>query len=197
VETGSTLARSNPLMNIAAVAVIIASVAAVGAIFGLIPSARSERAEALSQSAAQAAGKPAGDVPGQSGMAAQGPGPGVAEAGPPAAPCKNCGVVEAVRAVQVQGEGTGLGAVAGGVTGAVVGSQFGKGNGRTAMGVLGAVGGAYAGHAVEKNVRTRTSYRVSVRMDDDTLRTLYSPNPPGFAVGDKVRVINGALAARG
>jgi outer membrane lipoprotein SlyB len=119
------------------------------------------------------------------------------EAPPPAAPCKNCGVVEAVRAVQVAGEGSGLGAVAGGVTGAVVGSQIGRGNGRTAMGVLGAVGGAYAGHAIEKNVRTQTSYRVSVRMEDDTLRTVYSSAPPAFAVGDKVRVINGALAARG
>ena len=193
METGSTLARSNPLMNIAAVAVIVASVAAVGAIFGLIPSARSERTEAVGQTA----DKPAGQVPGQSGMTAQGAGPAGAEPGPAAAQCANCGVVETVRAVQVQGDGTGLGAVAGGVTGAVVGSQVGKGNGRTAMGVLGAVGGAYAGHAIEKNVRTRTSYRVSVRMDDDTLRTLYSPNPPAFAVGDKVRVINGALAARG
>src|SRR5262245_43471260 len=52
------------------------------------------------------------------------------------ATCANCGVIDSVQAVKLKGEGTGLGAVVGGVTGAAVGNQMGKGNGRTAMTVI-------------------------------------------------------------
>ena len=38
-----------------------------------------------------------------------------------------------------------IGTIAGGVAGGVVGNQFGGGNGKTALTVLGAVGGALAG----------------------------------------------------
>jgi outer membrane lipoprotein SlyB len=175
-------------MNIAAVAVIIASVAAVGAIFGLIPAARSER----TASVAPVADKVSGQFQGRPDKAAPAPG---GESASSAVSCGNCGVVEAVREMQIPGEATGPAAVAGGVTGAVGGSQIGRGNGSTAMGVLGAVGGASAGR--EKNVRTHTGYRMTVRMDDGTVRTVYSSAPPAFAAGDKVRLINGAPAARG
>jgi outer membrane lipoprotein SlyB len=177
-------------MNIAAVAVIIASVAAVGAIFGLIPAARSER----TASVAPVADKVSGQFRGRPDKAAPAPG---GESASSAVSCGNCGVVEAVREMQIPGEATGPAAVGGGVTGAVGGSQIGRGNGSTAMGVLGAVGGAFAGHAIEKNVRTHTGYRMTVRMDDGTVRTVYSSAPPAFAAGDKVRLINGAPAARG
>ena len=56
--------------------------------------------------------------------------------------CGNCGVVEAINAIEVKGEGGYLGLVGGGVAGAVLGSQVGNGNGRTAAQLLGAVGGA-------------------------------------------------------
>lgn len=39
-------------------------------------------------------------------------------------------------------------AIVGGVLGGLVGAQFGKGNGRTGMGIVGATGGALAGNAV-------------------------------------------------
>lgn len=92
--------------------------------------------------------------------------------------CANCGVVESVREVQVKGEGTGLGAVAGGVLGGVVGHQMGGGDGKKALTVLGAVGGGFAGHEVEKRARANTVYEVRVRMDDRSLRTLTSPQAP-------------------
>lgn len=84
--------------------------------------------------------------------------------------CAVCGHVESVQAVQQAAPATGVGAVAGGVLGAVVGNQIGKGNGRTAATVLGAVGGGYAGHQIEKNTRTRTVYDTVVRMDDGSTR---------------------------
>ena len=66
-----------------------------------------------------------------------------------AALCAICGVVESVSQIQQKGQGTGLGAVAGGLLGGVVGHQIGGGNGKTAMTVLGAIGGGVAGNEVE------------------------------------------------
>lgn len=114
-------------------------------------------------------------------------------ASPAAAACAQCGVVESVQAVKVKGEASGVGAVAGGVLGGVVGNQFGGGNGRTAMTVLGAVGGGVAGHEIEKNVKAKTVYSVRVRMDDGSLRTLQQSQAP--AVGARVKVDGTTLRA--
>ena len=185
METTVTYGRPSPLINIAAVAVIIASLVAVGAVTGVIPSAHSQRQEAAPiQEKRLEAGQTAGQVQRNSSQLG-------------AAVCAQCGVIESIRAVEVKGQGSGIGAVAGGVTGAVVGSQFGHGNGRTALGVLGAAGGAYAGHEIEKNIRKSTVWRVGVRMDDGSVRTLNQSTQPAFSVGEKIKVVNGALAARG
>ncbi len=98
--------------------------------------------------------------------------------------CSTCGRVESVQAIQQAEPATGVGAVAGGVLGAVVGNQIGKGNGRTAATVLGAVGGGYVGHQVEQRSRTRTVYQVAIRMDDGSLRRFTRAQPP--AVGTPV-----------
>ncbi|MEW5865107.1 MAG: glycine zipper 2TM domain-containing protein [Pseudomonadota bacterium] len=111
------------------------------------------------------------------------------------ATCPDCGVVEAVRAIEQPGEGSWIGTVAGGVGGAVLGSQFGKGSGRTIMTVLGAAGGAYAGREIEKRVRTSTRWEVTVRMDDGTTRTASYDTEPAWRAGERVRWSNGALEA--
>ena len=110
---------------------------------------------------------------------------------PVAAVCRHCGVVESVQAVKVKGDANGVGAVAGGVLGGVVGNQFGKGNGRAAMTVLGAVGGGFAGHEVEKQVKAKTVYSVRLRMDDGSLRTLQQAQAP--AVGARVQLEGSTL----
>lgn len=92
--------------------------------------------------------------------------------------CSTCGVVEGVRAVERKGEGSGVGAVAGGVVGAVVGHQMGGGSGKTAMTVLGAIGGGMAGNEIEKRNKATTVYDVRVRMEDGTLRTFTSSTAP-------------------
>ena len=107
--------------------------------------------------------------------------------------CMNCGTVESVREVATQSQGTGLGAVAGGVTGAVVGRQFGHGSGKTAMTILGAAGGAFAGHKIEEKVRSTQRWDVTVRLDDGSYRTLTLGQQPAWRSGDRVRVVNGAL----
>jgi len=102
--------------------------------------------------------------------------------------CANCGTVENVREVKQAGDAKGIGAVAGGVGGAVIGKQFGKGNGSTALAVLGAVGGALAGHQIEKQVRSTTAYEVTVRMEDGSTRTVQQATPPAWRMGERVRV---------
>jgi outer membrane lipoprotein SlyB len=105
--------------------------------------------------------------------------------------CSTCGVVEGVRAVEQKGQGTGLGAIAGGVAGAAVGNQFGHGNGKAAMTILGAVGGGFAGNEVEKRARSETVYEVRVRMDDGSTRTFTQKAAP--APGARVTVDGNTL----
>lgn len=112
-------------------------------------------------------------------------------AAPVAVACPMCGVVESVTAVQHKGEGTGVGAVAGTVVGGALGNQVGGGNGRTAMTVLGAIGGAVAGNEVEKRARSTTAYRVKVRTDGGEVRTVEQNTAP--AVGQRVKVEGGRL----
>lgn len=112
-----------------------------------------------------------------------------------AAACYDCATVQAVNAVQVDGDGRVLGTVAGGVLGAVVGSQFGKGDGRTAAGVAGAVGGALLGREIQKRHNERTQYEVVARMNDGQQRSFVYADPPAFRVGDTVRVVGDTLAA--
>ncbi|CAM3976318.1 glycine zipper 2TM domain-containing protein [Bordetella muralis] len=118
------------------------------------------------------------------------------------ATCANCGVVETIRTVQVPKKNEGynvVGTVAGGVVGGVVGHQFGGGSGKDALTVLGAVGGALAGHEIERNIRqqqTVTHYELTVRMDNGSKRTFRSSQPFAYASGDHVRVENDQLLPR-
>jgi outer membrane lipoprotein SlyB len=98
--------------------------------------------------------------------------------------CRSCGVVESVQAVKQKGQAQGVGAVAGGVLGGVLGNQVGGGTGRAVATVLGAVGGGFAGHEVEKRVRAETVYEVRVRMEDGSVRRFSQPQP--IATGTRV-----------
>ena len=175
--------KTHPLMLGAAASVMLVSLLGAAAIGGLLPNARSDKnALPVQKSAAVAAGvqRPA-------------PGPTLADR---SGTCASCGTVEAIRAVELKGDASGLGAVAGGVTGAVVGNQIGRGHGNTAMTILGAAGGALAGNEIEKNVKKRYSYRVTVRMDDGTFRTVSQSSSPAVTVGERVRIANGVVVAR-
>jgi uncharacterized RmlC-like cupin family protein/outer membrane lipoprotein SlyB len=112
---------------------------------------------------------------------------------PVAQACANCGVVESAVAVQRQGQvngigntGIGVGAVAGGLVGGLLGNQVGGGSGKTAATVLGAAGGAYAGHAIEKNSKKVTVYQMRIRMNDGTIRTVEQGS--AIAAGSRVVV---------
>lgn len=110
-----------------------------------------------------------------------------------AARCDNCGSVTDIKTVKIKGEGTGLGAVAGGVLGGVLGHQLGAGRGKDVATVAGAAGGAYAGHQVEKNAKSRTQYQVIVKLETGESRTFTYNADTAYKVGDKIRIVNNKL----
>ena len=103
--------------------------------------------------------------------------------------------IEVFQTQQQQAQGSGLGAILGGVAGAVVGHQFGGGSGRDVATVAGALGGAVAGNAIEKNRNPSVgqAYRVTVQMDNGGARAYDMPSTGELRIGDRVRVQNGQL----
>ncbi|HYR25582.1 MAG TPA: glycine zipper 2TM domain-containing protein [Aquabacterium sp.] len=96
------------------------------------------------------------------------------------------GTVQSVQAVQVKGEGSGVGIAAGAVVGGLVGNQMGKGTGNTLMTVGGAVAGGFAGNEVEKHVKKHTVYKTRVKLDNGQTREFTVGER--FAVGARVHV---------
>jgi outer membrane lipoprotein SlyB len=198
----------HPLLTAAAISVSVFSAVGVGALTGLIPSSigsSSIEAPALQAPApppsipeskveAMPAAEPAKKAPVKKAVAR----PAQPAAVQPAVyrdfpEPAHVGTIESVREVKQAGDGSGLGAVAGGVAGAVLGKQLGKGSGKTVMTVLGAAGGAYAGHQVEKQVRAAKHWEIAVRMDDGSLRTLSTEAEHSWQTGDRVRIVEGRL----
>lgn len=196
VETkGGTVRQGGllyPLMLIAAIAVIVFSVAGIATMMGWLPSVQSGAGPAAKDSVVPSA--PAGKAASAGNTA---PATNRPRGTGPAASCADCGIVESIRAVETQGEGSGLGAIGGAVVGGVLGNQVGRGRGRTAATVVGAGAGAYAGHEIEKNVKKSVVYQVRVRMSDGSYRSFRESAPPAFAVGQKVRVTERGLVAAG
>lgn len=179
-----------PTMLIAAIAVIIFSMVGIAAMTGLLPSAMS------GYRAADEAPPPAVKrQPQDSPRALDGPGTArrSAPASGTAAACAECGVVESVRALEHKGEGSALGAGGGAVVGGLLGNHIGKGSGRTAATVAGASAGAFAGSEIERNMNTRITYQVRVRMNDGTHRNHYQALLPKVDIGQRVRLANGQL----
>lgn len=111
-------------------------------------------------------------------------------AGKPAAAalaCPECGTVVSVSQIERQGEGSALGMIVGGVGGALLGNQIGRGTGRDLATLAGAAGGAYAGREVEKRVNTHKSWQVAVRYPHGETQHYEFAQNPGFKVGEPVR----------
>jgi outer membrane lipoprotein SlyB len=104
------------------------------------------------------------------------------------------GEVRGIEAIRTRPQGTGKGAIIGGVLGAVVGNRFGSGTGRAAMTVIGGAGGAVAGNNVERNMNEGVAgYRVIVRLDNGQQRTYEEPRLDGLQIGDRIRVDHGHI----
>ncbi len=104
------------------------------------------------------------------------------------------GTITQIEAVIKQGETSGVGAVVGGLVGAAVGSQIGGGDGKKAATVVGTVGGAVVGHQVEKDrARDVTGYRITVRLDDGSVKTFQQAQAGELTIGARVSVDGGVV----
>ena len=112
------------------------------------------------------------------------------------------GVVQSIELAQqgnagntgIGGSGIGIGTIAGAVVGGIVGNQVGSGRGNTAATVVGAAGGAYVGHEIDKRQQqpqTADSYRLNVRMNSGSYQTLTQTTVADLRVGDRVYIDNG------
>jgi outer membrane lipoprotein SlyB len=105
------------------------------------------------------------------------------------------GVVQSIALVRQDSPSTpiGAGTIAGAVVGGIIGHQIGDGTGNTAATVLGAAGGAYAGHELEKRNQTQQGnvYQLTIRLNNGTYQTLTQTTNNDIRVGDSVRIDNG------
>ena len=172
-----------PLMVIAAIAVTVFSLLGIATLTGTLPLAHSEAGATLIASAHQ---EHQYLLPKSDTSSAR-------HDRTVASACPYCGVVESVNLVEMRGQGSGVGVVAGGIAGALTGNSMGQGNSRTAMNFLGGADGAYAGNEIEKNTHKTSSYCIRVRLENGLLRTLYQRNPPAVAAGDHVKIVDGVV----
>lgn len=111
--------------------------------------------------------------------------------------CQSCGTVISTRTYQqAAAHGSGVGAATGAVVGGLLGNQVGGGSGRALATVAGAVGGGYAGNAIEKHARSTTMTQVRVRMSNGTVRSFTEAGASRRHSGQHVKVVNGRLSAR-
>ena len=177
--------RTHPLIIVAAVAVSLFSIVGIGAVMGWIPTSVGQNSATVAQAPEQTESQPEAAKPVErhaqqpKRVARAEPQRRTEEAAitpppppPPAAVaaiCRECGVIEEVRTVEKPGQASGVGAV----------------------------GGAFGGNQVEKEVKKDKQYQTVVRYDDGSTGTFTQTTAPAWHRGDRVRVINGAIQANG
>ena len=206
--------QTHPLLIIAAIAITLFSLVGIGAVLGWIPTSVGTPGAAttpVAQAPEQPAAPPEEAKPAEPRPAVK-PRPAVRSAPPRepayaavpppppvvvAAICRECAVVEEVREVEKAGTGSGAGAVGGAVVGGVLGHQMGGGRGKDIATVLGALGGGLAGNQIEKNAKKTVEYQIIIRYEDGTKGLFTQATPPSWRPGDKVKIIDGVIQARG
>jgi outer membrane lipoprotein SlyB len=100
------------------------------------------------------------------------------------------GTVSSMRYVEIQNvqHGRELGAIAGGVAGALIGDQFGKGRGNTLATGAGAIAGAMAGSSMADNANRHQAQEWFVKMDNGRSIAVIQ-NDPNIFIGQKVAVV--------
>ena len=200
--------KLHPLAAAAAVSLIVFSALGVAAITGLIPTSKGsikEETPIVSAPQVAPAPEPAKPAPVKRHVAKKLPAPAAAPAPaayseyPPLAQAPQApvvkpgllGTVQSVREVQTAGDAKGVGAVGGGVAGAVLGHQIGEHN--KLVTILGAAGGALLGNHIEKQTRATKHWELTVRYDDGTSQVFSSDAQPFWHQGDRVRLLDGKL----
>jgi len=212
--------RLHPLLLLAAVSLTVFSAVGVAALTGLIPHSKGSVNESAPVAAApvtepapapapeavpapqpvkkhvakaHAAARPVPQIASTEFPAMTPPPPPLAQAEvqKPVVKPGLLGTVAAVREVEQKGDAKGVGAVGGGLAGAVLGHNIGDHN--KLVTVLGAAGGAFLGNQIEKQARATKHWELTVRYDDGATQTFNSDAQPFWHQGDRVRLYEGKL----
>jgi outer membrane lipoprotein SlyB len=106
----------------------------------------------------------------------------------------NFGVVDRIEVVRKGDANNVAGTVIGGIVGGLIGHQIGSGHGNTAATIAGAAGGAFAGNQIQQRTRApNEAFRVTVRMDDGSVRTVTQESITDLRTGDRVRLDGGFI----
>lgn len=206
--------RTHPLIITAAVAVILASSIAVASMTGLLPKSQANISDQpVAQLENSGTGSDAANTAAKTPIEKDkepvrktSPKPAVNNSPAPvnstapapvqtAATCSTCGRVVDVRQRTIQGEGSGIGAVAGGVVGGLLGNQVGGGNGKKVATAAGVIGGAMLGNKIEKDRNSTTQYDVVVEYDAGGSDVFSFSNSPSWQAGDRVKIVNGQITS--
>jgi len=82
----------------------------------------------------------------------------------------------------------GVGAVIGAAGGGLLGSLIGAGTGRDVAIAVGAIGGAFAGHEVQKKYDTQPGMHITVRLTSGVLVVITQAANADLHVGDRVKI---------
>jgi outer membrane lipoprotein SlyB len=205
--TARTFSR-NPLVLVAAAAVIILAGLGIALAAGWIPNSMGQTGTlggnasatgTLSSPDQASTQQPAANAPaepqGSSQQLAQTAPPPANAGAPLQAYCANCGTVESVREYSVRHHPSGVGLVAGALVGGLIGHQFFRGTGNVVSTVGGAAGGAYVGNKMEENHHAGVRYSVKVRLEDGSTHVVRYAEVPPFRTGDRIRYDHGHLDA--
>jgi len=106
------------------------------------------------------------------------------------------GIVDQVRAVVIQGNNTGIGAVAGAWLGGVAGSAIGQNTGGIAGAIGDAIIGGLAGNAIENSANKQNGFEITVKLDNGQIIAVARGADERFHIGDRVRVLSGGGVTR-
>jgi outer membrane lipoprotein SlyB len=201
--------KLHPLLTLAAISLTLFSAVGIAALTGLLPHSKGSVSEPTPVAAVQtpapeampapqpvkkpvaAKPKPVQHVAAAEVPAYAPPPPPVAQAPQPIVKPGLLGIVQSVLEVEQKGDAKGVGAVGGGLAGAVLGHNIGDHN--KLVTILGAAGGAFVGNQVEKQARATKHWELTVRYDDGTTQTFASEAQPFWHQGDRVRLYEGKL----
>ena len=102
--------------------------------------------------------------------------------------CDACGVVSELRVETREEPDHHAGAVAGAVVGGLAGHGIGEGSGRTVATILGALGGGFAGNALERKVRRVNVWTTTVTFKDGSVASYERTSDPELEPGDVVTI---------
>jgi outer membrane lipoprotein SlyB len=108
------------------------------------------------------------------------------------------GTIEGVREVRIEGTKSGVGAVAGGVTGGIAASTIGHGTGSAVAAAVGAIAGGLVGSAAEEGLTKSNGLEIAVKLDSgQTIAIVQGVDAnTTFQPGDRVRVLSGQGVTR-